>query len=167
MLIHPAINEESLITKEESSVLASMQPIDSIEQVPSSSCGIELNTLEGETFLPDNGNEAADCMHYNDTVDDDDEMFDSENFENDDDDDDDGDAFPGEGGRSSRGKWTQEEDETLREAVQRHGGRNWKRISDCLEGRTDVQCLHRWQKVLRPGLIKGPWTKEVKNATTS
>ncbi len=29
-----------------------------------------------------------------------------------------------------------------------------------LEGRTDVQCLHRWQKVLKPGLIKGPWTPE-------
>ena len=26
--------------------------------------------------------------------------------------------------------------------------------------RSDVQCLHRWQKVLRPGLVKGPWTKE-------
>jgi hypothetical protein len=23
-----------------------------------------------------------------------------------------------------------------------------------------VQCLHRWQKVLRPGLVKGPWTPE-------
>lgn len=28
-------------------------------------------------------------------------------------------------------------------------------------GRTDVQCLHRWQKVLNPQLIKGGWTKEV------
>lgn len=28
-------------------------------------------------------------------------------------------------------------------------------------GRTDVQCLHRWQKVLNPELVKGPWTKEV------
>ena len=27
--------------------------------------------------------------------------------------------------------------------------------------RTDVQCLHRWQKVLNPDLVKGPWTKEV------
>lgn len=27
--------------------------------------------------------------------------------------------------------------------------------------RTDVQCLHRWQKVLNPELVKGPWTKEV------
>ena len=23
-----------------------------------------------------------------------------------------------------------------------------------------MQCLHRWQKVLKPGLIKGPWTAE-------
>jgi Myb-like DNA-binding domain len=66
------------------------------------------------------------------------------------------------GSRSSRGKWTPEEDEILRNAVQQHGGKNWKKISDCLDGRTDVQCLHRWQKVLRPGLVKGPWTKEVR-----
>jgi hypothetical protein len=26
--------------------------------------------------------------------------------------------------------------------------------------RTDVQCLHRWNKVLKPGLHKGTWTKE-------
>jgi len=64
------------------------------------------------------------------------------------------------GKSSSRGKWNAEEDELLREAVQKYGGRNWKRISEILVGRTDVQCLHRWQKVLRPGLIKGPWTQE-------
>ena len=29
------------------------------------------------------------------------------------------------------------------------------------EDRTDVQCLHRWQKVLNPELIKGPWSPEV------
>ena len=23
-----------------------------------------------------------------------------------------------------------------------------------------MQCLHRWQKVLNPNLVKGPWTKE-------
>ncbi|KAI9181411.1 hypothetical protein LWI28_014734 [Acer negundo] len=27
-------------------------------------------------------------------------------------------------------------------------------------GRTSVQCLHRWQKVLDPSLVKGPWSKE-------
>ena len=24
-----------------------------------------------------------------------------------------------------------------------------------------MQCLHRWQKVLNPELVKGPWTPEV------
>ncbi len=36
-------------------------------------------------------------------------------------------------------------------------------IAQQLEGRTDVQCLHRWQKVLKPGLVKGPWTAEEDN----
>ena len=27
----------------------------------------------------------------------------------------------------------------------------------------DVQCLHRWQKVLKPGLLKGPWTPDEDN----
>jgi len=27
--------------------------------------------------------------------------------------------------------------------------------------RSEVQCLHRWQKVLNPELVKGPWTQEV------
>ena len=29
--------------------------------------------------------------------------------------------------------------------------------------RTDVQCLHRWNKVLKPGLHKGPWKVEEDN----
>jgi len=40
------------------------------------------------------------------------------------------------------------------------GGRNWKLISENLSDRTEVQCLHRWQKVLKPSLVKGPWTAE-------
>ena len=28
--------------------------------------------------------------------------------------------------------------------------------------RTDVQCLHRWQKVLNPEVVKGSWTPEVR-----
>ena len=34
--------------------------------------------------------------------------------------------------------------------------------AEYFEDRTDVQCLHRWQKVLNPELVKGPWTKEVR-----
>lgn len=33
-------------------------------------------------------------------------------------------------------------------------------IASFFESRTDVQCLHRWQKVLNPDLVKGPWTQE-------
>ena len=52
-------------------------------------------------------------------------------------------------------------DEKLRQAVLLHKGKNWKKIAEHLEGREDTQCLHRWQKVLNPALVKGPWTKEV------
>ncbi|KAL2233925.1 UNVERIFIED_CONTAM: Transcription factor MYB3R-1 [Sesamum indicum] len=62
--------------------------------------------------------------------------------------------------RSSKANWTEKEDDVLRDAVQRYNGKSWKKIAECLPGRTDVQCLHRWQKVLSPDLVKGPWTKE-------
>lgn len=62
--------------------------------------------------------------------------------------------------RSKRGGWTEEEDEMLKQAVEYHNGKNWKKIADMLQNRTSVQCLHRWQKVLNPNLVKGPWTKE-------
>ena len=75
---------------------------------------------------------------------------------------------PGNGSQKSSAKmrrrysrpWTQEEDESLQAAVELHSGRNWKKIAEYFEDRTDVQCLHRWQKVLNPQLVKGPWTSE-------
>lgn len=37
----------------------------------------------------------------------------------------------------------------------------WLQVAGLLGAtRTDVQCLHRWNKVLKPGLHKGTWTKE-------
>ncbi|XP_047972076.1 transcription factor MYB3R-1-like [Salvia hispanica] len=62
--------------------------------------------------------------------------------------------------RSTKGQWTPEEDEILRMAVQRFKGKNWRKIAECFKDRADVQCLHRWQKVLNPELVKGPWSKE-------
>ncbi|KAJ7952353.1 Myb-related protein like [Quillaja saponaria] len=62
--------------------------------------------------------------------------------------------------RSTRGGWTEEEDKILNKAVKKFNRRNWKQIAKYLPGRTDVQCLHRWQKVLDPELIKGSWTKK-------
>ncbi|XP_039594480.1 transcriptional activator Myb isoform X6 [Polypterus senegalus] len=57
-------------------------------------------------------------------------------------------------------RWTREEDEKLKKLVEHHGTEDWKVIANFLANRTDVQCQHRWQKVLNPELIKGPWTKE-------
>jgi hypothetical protein len=56
------------------------------------------------------------------------------------------------------GKWTKEEDELLLNAVQQYGTKNWKLVSKAVEGRNQVQCLHRWTKILQPGLTKGPWS---------
>ncbi|DAZ92581.1 TPA: hypothetical protein N0F65_012811 [Lagenidium giganteum] len=65
---------------------------------------------------------------------------------------------------NSASKWLRDEDERLRDAVNKYGGKNWKLIAEALgNGRTDVQCLHRWNKVLKPGLIKGPWTTDEDN----
>jgi hypothetical protein len=67
-------------------------------------------------------------------------------------------ATPSRGGS----KWTREEDDLLRAAVEQFEGKNWKRIAQTAFGgsKTDVQCLHRYQKVLKPGLVKGSWTTE-------
>ncbi|KAF5737167.1 hypothetical protein HS088_TW13G00045 [Tripterygium wilfordii] len=62
--------------------------------------------------------------------------------------------------RRAKGGWTPEEDETLRNAVAAFKGKSWKKIAEFFPDRSEVQCLHRWQKVLNPDLIKGPWTQE-------
>ena len=62
-------------------------------------------------------------------------------------------------------RWTKAEDAVLKELVEKHGNRHWKRIAEAFAAksgteRSDVQCLHRWNKCLKPGLIKGPWRVE-------
>eukprot|EP00850_Spirogloea_muscicola_P012409 SM000080S22924 [mRNA] locus=s80:143062:148737:- [translate_table: standard] len=63
-------------------------------------------------------------------------------------------------GHMAQSRCSQGLDEILRRAVQCYKGKNWKKIAEFFSDRTDVQCLHRWQKVLNPDLVKGPWTKE-------
>jgi len=59
-------------------------------------------------------------------------------------------------------RFVKQEDSALKAAVAEYGPKNWKSIAtEWLGGcRTDVQCVHRWQKVLRPGLVKGNWSAE-------
>ncbi|XP_006150511.1 myb-related protein A isoform X2 [Tupaia chinensis] len=60
----------------------------------------------------------------------------------------------------NRVKWTRDEDDKLKKLVGQHGTDDWTLIASHLQNRSDFQCQHRWQKVLNPELIKGPWTKE-------
>jgi hypothetical protein len=62
--------------------------------------------------------------------------------------------------RASKAKWSPEEDEILSRAVMISGEGNWKKIAQSLHDRSHLQCLHRWQKVLNPALVKGPWKEE-------
>mmetsp|Transcript_18881 Transcript_18881/g.31865 ORF Transcript_18881/g.31865 Transcript_18881/m.31865 type:complete len:341 (-) Transcript_18881:194-1216(-) len=57
-------------------------------------------------------------------------------------------------------KWTEDEDMRLIEGVRVHGLNDWKTISELVGTRTSAKCSQRWEKVLRPGLVKGKWTDE-------
>ncbi|KAK2188091.1 hypothetical protein NP493_144g04007 [Ridgeia piscesae] len=60
----------------------------------------------------------------------------------------------------NKGRWTKGEDDSLKRIVEKYGTNDWKLISNHFSDRSDIQCQHRWYKVLNPELIKGPWTKE-------
>lgn len=57
-------------------------------------------------------------------------------------------------------RWTKDEDEALRQAVESHREKNWKAIAAEVPGRNHTQCLQRWTKVLAPGLVKGHWSPQ-------
>lgn len=52
------------------------------------------------------------------------------------------------------------QDDLLRRTAEAAKVKNWKKIADLFPDRSDMQCLHRWEKVLNPSLVKGPWTPE-------
>jgi hypothetical protein len=63
------------------------------------------------------------------------------------------------GSRPAPRRWSAEEDASLKRAVEIHGPKQWKTIALHVPGRNHVQCLQRWKKVLKPGLVKGHWTE--------
>src|SRR6056300_1171966 len=55
--------------------------------------------------------------------------------------------------------WTVEQDEILREQVEKYGPRWWRsKIALRVPGRTGKQCRERWVNELDPSIFKGPWT---------
>jgi hypothetical protein len=64
------------------------------------------------------------------------------------------------------GKWTKEEDSTLKDAVEKHNGKNWAAIATLVPGRTKKQCTNRWHEYVRSktkeatARVGKKWTKE-------
>jgi hypothetical protein len=63
------------------------------------------------------------------------------------------------------GKWEEDEDSKLRDALQIHGSTNWGAVAALVPGRTNSQCWHRWHQVLDPSIDrasgrKGKWSED-------
>jgi hypothetical protein len=57
-------------------------------------------------------------------------------------------------------KWSPEEDECLRAAVELYGLDSWRRISEGLPQRSGKQCRERWIGQLAPSVSRDAWTAE-------
>jgi hypothetical protein len=58
-----------------------------------------------------------------------------------------------------KGAWSAEEDELMKAAVAEHG-KDWKKVSEAVPGRTSKQCRDRYKLKLDPTINHGPWTPE-------
>ena len=59
-----------------------------------------------------------------------------------------------------KNKWTPDEDNLLKDAVQKYGSQNWGTLAKYVPGRTGKQCRERWLVGLDPSIKKDSWTKE-------
>ena len=59
-----------------------------------------------------------------------------------------------------RSTWSQEEDSKLMSLMQTFANNKWCVISQNMGTRSAIQCMNRWTKILKPGLLKGYWSKE-------
>jgi hypothetical protein len=69
-------------------------------------------------------------------------------------------AFPYCQPRTKKTKWTLEEDEILRLAVEANGTDSWGKISPLVPNRTGKQCRERWLGQLSPTVSKDVWSPE-------
>ena len=61
---------------------------------------------------------------------------------------------------SSCTQWTSNEDNILKEQVQKYGTQNWVVIARYLPGRLGRQCRERWHNVIDPTIVRREWTRE-------
>ncbi|KAI7868311.1 hypothetical protein BDF14DRAFT_1795237 [Spinellus fusiger] len=58
----------------------------------------------------------------------------------------------------SKHKWTEEDDEALKAAVEVVGERNWQQVALVMGQRSGQQCLQRWKKSIDPAIRRSRWT---------
>lgn len=57
--------------------------------------------------------------------------------------------------------WDQYEDSKLCSLVYQYGTGNWELIAQHLNSnKSPIQCLHRWNSIMKPNYVKGPWNVE-------
>ncbi|KAI5180880.1 hypothetical protein NEOKW01_1121 [Nematocida sp. AWRm80] len=61
---------------------------------------------------------------------------------------------------AKKGKWTEEEDALLTEAVHQYKYGNWSKIKELVPGRTAYQCRERYVYVLDPRIDRSSWTEK-------
>ena len=59
-----------------------------------------------------------------------------------------------------KGQWSLEEDNLLKEWIEKVGPKKWEQCGKYIHGRTGKQCREHWSNCLNPELIKGEWTYE-------
>jgi hypothetical protein len=59
-----------------------------------------------------------------------------------------------------KGRWSGEEDSSLKAAAQTFGIGSWTKIAAQVPGRSDVQCRERWVNVLDPSTVRSAFTAE-------
>lgn len=64
-------------------------------------------------------------------------------------------------------RWTQQEDELIKQGVEKFGTKNWSIIAESVSGRTGKQCRERWINQLNPDLRSETWTAEEDQTLTN
>ncbi|KAF2836621.1 hypothetical protein M501DRAFT_939774 [Patellaria atrata CBS 101060] len=58
-----------------------------------------------------------------------------------------------------KGPWSDDEDERLRNSIQKHG-QQWPLVSEDVRTRSGDQCAKRWNQALDPAIDRSNWTED-------
>ena len=59
-----------------------------------------------------------------------------------------------------KGPWSKEEDELLKNWIEKVGPKSWTKCAENIPGRTGKQCREHWNNSLNSNIIKGNWSSE-------